>query len=86
MEAAVRRANSGLSRIDFVIIAAVLGVGIAAALTPMMMSGGPRDAGPADAMLGVGFDKHRVFDFRLKDGTRCVTLSSGGVTCEWGCR
>ncbi len=24
-----------------------------------------------------------VRDFRLTDGTRCVTMSSGGIDCDW---
>lgn len=24
-----------------------------------------------------------VFEFHLQDGTRCVTVNSAGITCEW---
>ncbi len=33
--------------------------------------------------LGVGFT---AVEFRLRDGTRCVAVSAGGVACDWGPR
>lgn len=26
---------------------------------------------------------YRVLEFKLVDGTRCVSVTSGGLTCDW---
>lgn len=49
----------------------LMSLGLTACLPP------PQDAG-IEVVRGV-----RAYEFRLEDGTRCVTVYNAGLVCEW---
>jgi len=83
---------SPFERIVFVLAATILVMGCFVIISGVPLDGGETDTDPpatahVDEPLVIyrtfKLGRHRVYDFMLIDGTRCVTIGENGIDCNF---